>query len=302
MESVSSDKFSILESLEGEYDEISRLTESVEVVSDIKLLGFYQKRLREIEDVALTFKEYKNKKQNTQSFDEELEKFNLFNLLDKLSPKIKQRANLEITKKSGDDRFVDELVSAMKKYAEVSNFEFEISNQSEKNASLSLVGAGVSDELKPLSGEIKFIFRGQDNSLTLVVIDSQVESKPFMESDVEFQISRSSGAGGQHINKTESNVKAIHIPTGISCECQQNRSQLQNKQAALEGLKIKVEKFYQKNSENYTKIQRKDMQNAIFSNSPKLIFDYDKNEVTKTSEKITKKLGEINEKSIKIIL
>ncbi len=58
--------------------------------------------------------------------------------------------------------------------------------------------------------------------------------------DVEMQVYRSSGAGGQHINKTSSAVRLIHKPTGIVTSCQTQRSQLQNREYAMEMLKAKL--------------------------------------------------------------
>ena len=60
------------------------------------------------------------------------------------------------------------------------------------------------------------------------------------DSDLVYESCKSSGAGGQHINKTESAVRLTHKPTGIVIECQQERSQFQNKDKALEMLKAKL--------------------------------------------------------------
>ena len=77
----------------------------------------------------------------------------------------------------------------------------------------------------------------------------QVEIRP---EDIEMQVYRSSGAGGQHINKTSSAVRLIHKPTGIVVSCQTERSQFQNRDTAM---KMLASKLYQiKEQEHLDKI------------------------------------------------
>ena len=67
--------------------------------------------------------------------------------------------------------------------------------------------------------------------------DDDIEIRP---EDIEVTAHRSSGAGGQHINKTDSAIRILHKPTGIVVGCQTERSQLQNKETAMKMLKAKL--------------------------------------------------------------
>ncbi len=83
--------------------------------------------------------------------------------------------------------------------------------------------------------------------------DVEVEIRP---EDIEMQVYRASGAGGQHVNKTSSAVRLIHLPTGVVVSCQTERSQFQNKDTCLRMLRAKlVEMKMQQHAEKISDIK-----------------------------------------------
>ena len=82
------------------------------------------------------------------------------------------------------------------------------------------------------------------------VDEVSVELNP---ADIKMEVFRSSGAGGQHINKTSSAVRLIHLPTNTVVECQQERSQVQNREYAMKMLIAKLVEI--KEREHLAKIE-----------------------------------------------
>ena len=98
----------------------------------------------------------------------------------------------------------------------------------------------------------------QTSAVTVAVLpeaeDVEVEILP---SDIKFESCKSSGSGGQHINKTESAVRLTHKPSGLVIECDSERSQLQNKEQALRVLRTKLYDMKEKEQNDRIASERK---------------------------------------------
>jgi peptide chain release factor 1 len=105
--------------------------------------------------------------------------------------------------------------------------------------------------------------RVHTSAATVVVMPKlEMEDVEIRKDDLKVDVFRASGAGGQHVNKTESAVRITHIPTGVVSECQEGRSQIQNREIALQRL---YNRIYEAKKEAHDAVQTQKRRSLVGS-------------------------------------
>ena len=272
--------FDKLETVEKRYEEITKLISDPEVIANQTEWQKLMKEHASIEEIVLKFREYKKTKQTMEEAEEmmqdkelkELAEAEFYEAKEQL-PKIEEELKILLIPKDPDDDkniiceiragaggeeaalFAGTLFRMYSMYAEKKRWSLEVLNENEtglggyKEITFMVSGKGVYSRLKFESGvhrvqrvpDTESSGRIHTSTATVAVLpvveDVEIEINP---ADIKMEVFRSSGAGGQHINKTSSAVRLIHEPTGIVVECQTERSQFQNKDNAMKMLRTKL--------------------------------------------------------------
>ena len=242
---------------------------------------------------ALCQEEFADAKKRSEALEQELKI-----LLLPQDPNDNKSVIMEIRGGVGGEEsalFAHSLFRMYNLYAAARGWSVELLNYSEtelggiKEADFEIRGAGAFSRLKFESGvhrvqrvpETESGGRVHTSTATVAVLpemeEAEVDIRP---EDIEMQVYRSSGAGGQHINKTSSAVRLIHKPTGIVVACQEERSQFQNREKCMMMLSSKLYQMEQERIESAYSGQRRNQVGSGMRNEKIRTYNFPQSRVT----------------------
>lgn len=217
--------------------------------------------------------EFKEAKEQLEKLEEELQILML-----PTDPKDDKNIFLEIRAGTGGDEaaiFAGDLYKMYTRYAESKRWTVELINESlgehggYKEVVVRIVGQGAYSRLKFESGghrvqrvpETESQGRVHTSACTVAVMAEadEIDTIEINTGDLKVDTFRASGAGGQHVNKTDSAIRLTHIPSGIVVECQDQRSQHKNRAQAMKVLQAKLQKVEEDKAHSEESATRKSL-------------------------------------------
>ena len=309
-----------LKEIARRYDEIGELLEIPDIYGDPEQLRKLTREQREIEPVAQAYRAYRKCEETIASSlellsdpelhdmaQEELneaktEKTRLYDelriLLLPRDPNDSKNVIMELRGGVGGEEsalFAYDLYRMYSMYAEKHGWHIELMNYNDtelggvKEADFMISGEGAYSRLKYESGvhrvqrvpETESGGRVHTSTATVAVLpEMEAVDVDLREEDIEMQVYRSSGAGGQHINKTSSAVRLIHKPTGIVVSCQEERSQLQNRSKCMAMLASKLYEMERARVEDAVTSERRAQVGTGMRNERIRTYNFPQNRVT----------------------